>query len=149
MTTAPNSRRPFGALVSESQLAFAWSFVSQVTPIFSAALCSMRVLVPVAYFSATAVTGGAVDALVAFDRVLREETTSVELGEVQRQRADEGGGAALPAAVLAFRPAAARPVGLRVHRGVRNLLSESANQCLHVDDVVVEPGHGEHIRRRV
>lgn len=93
--------------------------------------------------------GGAVDALVAFDRVLREETTSVELGEVQRQRADEGGEAALPVAVLASRPAAARPVGLRVHRGVRDLLSESANQCLHVDDVVVEPGHGEHIRRRV
>lgn len=73
----------------------------------------------------------------------------MELGEAQRQRADDGGEAALPVAVSAFCPAAARPVGFRVHRGVRNLLGESANQRLYADDAVVEPGHGEHIRRRV
>lgn len=52
-------------------------------------------------------------------------------------------------AVAAVRPAAAQLVGLGVHHGVHTLLGEPAQQFLHVDDPVVEPGLGEHVRRRV
>lgn len=37
-------------------MALTWSFESLETPIFSATLCTLRVLVPVAYISATAAT---------------------------------------------------------------------------------------------
>lgn len=37
-------------------MALTWSFESLETPIFSATLCALRVLVPVAYISATAAT---------------------------------------------------------------------------------------------
>lgn len=67
----------------------------------------------------------------------------------QRQRADAGGERPLAVAVSAVRPAAAQLVGLGVHHGVHDLLSEPAEQLLHVDGAVVEPGHGEHARRRV
>lgn len=52
-------------------------------------------------------------------------------------------------AVAAVRPAAAQLVGLGVHHGVHDLLGEAPEQLLHVDGAVVEPGHGEHVRRRV
>ena len=37
-------------------MALTWSFESLETPIFSAALCTLRALAPVAYISATAAT---------------------------------------------------------------------------------------------
>lgn len=92
---------------------------------------------------------GAVGALVALEHVLREEAAGAELGDAQRQRADAGGEAALAVAVAAVRPAAAQLVGLSAHHGVHDLLGEPAQQLLHVDGAVVEPGHGEHVRRRV
>ena len=60
-----------------------------------------------------------------------------------------GGEAALPVAVAAVRPAAAQLVGLGVHRGVHDLLGESAKQLQLVDGAVVETGYGEHVRHRV
>ena len=92
---------------------------------------------------------GAVDAPVALNHVVREEAAGAELRDTRRQRADAGGEAALPVAVAAVRPAATQVVGLGVHRGVRDLLGESAKQLMHVDGAVVETGHGEHVRRRV
>lgn len=92
---------------------------------------------------------GAVHALVALDRVVGEEAAGAELRDAQRQRADAGGEAALPVAVAAVRPAAAQLVGLGVHYRIHDLLGEAPEQLLHVDGAVVEPGHGEHVRRRV
>ena len=71
------------------------------------------------------------------------------LGDARHQRVDAGGETALPVAVAAVRPAAARLVGFGVRHGVHDLLDESAKQLLHVDGAVVEPGHGEHVRRRI
>lgn len=92
---------------------------------------------------------GAVRALVALDHVVREEAAGAELRDAQRQRADAGGEAALPVAVAAVRPAAAQLVGLGVHHRIHDLLGEAPEQLLNVDGAVVEPGHGEHVRRRV
>ena len=86
---------------------------------------------------------------MALGHVLREEAVGAELGNARRQRADAGGERPLAVAVSAVRPAAAQLVGLGVHHGVHDLLGESAKQLLHVDGAVVEPGHGEHVRRRV
>ena len=55
----------------------------------------------------------------------------------------------IPVAVAAVRPAAAQLVGLGVHHRIHDLLGEAPEQLLHVDGAVVEPGHGEHVRRRV
>lgn len=55
----------------------------------------------------------------------------------------------IPVAVAAVRPAAAQLVGLGVHYRIHDLLGEAPEQLLHVDGAVVEPGHGEHVRRRV
>lgn len=38
--------------------------------------------------------------------------------------------------------------GYRVHHGVHDLLGEPAQQLLHVDGTVVEPGHEVHVRSR-
>lgn len=81
--------------------------------------------------------GGAVNAPVALVHVLREEAAGAQLGNVQRQCADAGGERPLAVAVSAVRPAAAQ------------LLGKAPEQLLHVDDAVVETGHGEHVRRRV
>lgn len=43
-------------------------------------------------------------------------------------------------AVSAVRPAAAQLVDLGVHHDVHDLLGEAAQQLLHVDGPVVEPG---------
>ena len=50
--------------------------------------------------------------------------------------------------VAAVRSDAAQPVGLGVHHGVHDLIGEPAQQLLHVDGAVFEPGHGEHVRRQ-
>lgn len=86
---------------------------------------------------------------MALDHVLRVETAGAQFGDAQRQRSHAGGGAVLAVSVSAVGPAAARLVGLRVHHGVHDLLGEAPEQLLHVDGAVVEPGHGEHVRRRV
>ena len=54
-------------------MALTWSFESLETPIFSATLCTLRVLVP-----------------VALDHVVREEAAGAELRDAQRQRAGAG-----------------------------------------------------------
>lgn len=92
---------------------------------------------------------GAVDTLVALEHVLREEAAGAQLRDAKRQGSHAGGEAALAVAVAAVRPAAAELVGLGAHHGVHDLLGEPAQQLLHVDGAVVEPGHGEHVRRRV
>lgn len=56
--------------------------------------------------------------------------------------------AAPPVAVAAVRPTAAQLVGLGVRHGVDDLLGEAPEQLLHIDGAVVEPWHGEHVRRR-
>lgn len=56
---------------------------------------------------------------------------------MQRQCADAGGERLLAVAVSAVRPAAVQ------------LLGKAPEQLLHVDDAVVETGHGKHVRRRV
>lgn len=86
---------------------------------------------------------------MALDHVLRVETAGAQFGDAQRQRSHAGGGAVLAVSVSAVGPAAARLVGLGVHRGVHDLLGESAKQLLHIDGAVVEPGHGEYVRHRV
>lgn len=68
--------------------------------------------------------------------------------DAQRQRADAGGERPLAVAVAAVRLATAQLVSLGVHHGVRDPLDEGLEQLLHVDGAVVEPGHGEHVRRR-
>ena len=88
---------------------------------------------------------GAVDAPVALNHVLREETAGAQFGDAQRRRSHAGGGAVLVVSVSAVGPAAARLVGLGIH----DLLGESAKQLLHIDGAVVEPGHGEYVRHRV
>lgn len=93
--------------------------------------------------------GGAVDAPVALEHVIREETAGALPRDARRQRDDAGGETALPVAVAAVRPAAARLIGLGVRHGVHDLLGESAEQLLHVDGAVIETGHGKHVRRRV
>ena len=55
----------------------------------------------------------------------------------------------IPVAVAAVRPAAAQLVGPGVHHRIHDPLGEAPEQLLHVDGAVVEPGHGEHVRRRV
>lgn len=92
---------------------------------------------------------GAVHAPVALNHVLGEEAARAQLGDTKRQRAHAGGERPLAVAVAAVHPAAAQLVGLRVHHGVHDLLGEAPEQLLHVDGAVVEPGHGEHVRRRV
>ena len=92
---------------------------------------------------------GAVHAPVALDHVLGEEAARPELGDSQVERAHARLERAVAVAVPAVGPAAAQLVGLRVHHGVHDLLGEAPEQLLHVDGAVVEPGHGEHVRRRV
>lgn len=92
---------------------------------------------------------GAVHALVALDHVVREEAAGTELRDAHRQRADVGGERPLAVAVSAVRPASAQLVGLGVHRCIHDLLGEAPEQLLHVDGAVVEPWHGEHVRRWV
>lgn len=130
-------------------MALTWSFESLETPIFSATLCTLRVLVPVAYISATAATRARSTRRLRSSKSSGEEAAGAQLGDAQRQRADAGGERPLAVAVSAFRPATAQLVGLGVHHGVHDLLGESAKQLLHVDGAVVETGHGEHVRRRV
>lgn len=74
--------------------------------------------------------GGMVDALVAFDHVLREEATGVELWEAQRQLADDGGEAALPVAVSAFCPAAARSVSASIAKFATYSASLRISACM-------------------
>lgn len=81
---------------------------------------------------------------MALDHIPQEEAAGAQLG-----RSHAGGEAALAAAVSTVRPSAAQLVGLGVHRCVHDLLGEMSEQLLHVDCAVVEPGHGEHVRRRV
>ena len=92
---------------------------------------------------------GTADALASFDHVLREETAGAQLRNALRQRADASGEAALEVAVAAVRSDAAHSVGLGVHHGVHDLIGEPAQQLLHVDGAVFEPGQGEHVRRQV
>ena len=70
-------------------MALTWSFESLETPIFSATLCTLRVLVPVAYISATAATR-ARSTRRWLDHVVREEAAGAELRDAQRQRAGAG-----------------------------------------------------------
>lgn len=67
---------------------------------------------------------------------------------MRRQRADAGGEAALAVAVAIVRSDAAHSVGLCVQHGVHDLIGEPAQQLLHIDGAVFEPGHGEHVRRQ-
>lgn len=62
------------------------------------------------------------------------------------KRADAGGERPLAVAVAAVDTASVQLVGLSVHHGVLDLLGKPAEQVPHVDDVVIEPGHGEHVR---
>lgn len=110
-------------------IALTWSMESLDTPIFSATLCALRVLAPAAYISTMAATRHS-DALASLDHVLREE-------------------AALAVALAAVRSGVAHSVGLGVHHGVLDLIGEPAQQLLHVDGAVFEPGHGKHVRRQV
>ena len=61
--------------------------------------------------------------------------------------AHAGGERPLAVAVAAVR-SIAQPVGSRVHHGVHDLLGEPAQQLLHVDGTVVEPGLEVHVRSR-
>lgn len=54
---------------------------------------------------------GEIDALVAFDHLLREEAAGAQLGDAQRQRADAGGKRPLAVAVAAVGTASAQLVG--------------------------------------
>lgn len=92
---------------------------------------------------------GTADALASLDHALREEAVGTQLRDARRQRIDTGGEAALEVAVAAVRPDAAHSVGLGVHHGVHDLIGEPAQQLLHVDGAVFEPGHGEHVRHQV
>lgn len=71
-------------------MALTWSFESLETPIFSATLCTLRVLVPVAVHLGDGGNEGAVHAPVALDHVVREEAAGAELRDAQRQRAGAG-----------------------------------------------------------
>ena len=73
---------------------------------------------------------GTADAPASLDHVLREE-------------------AALAVVLAAVRSDAAHSFGLGVHHGVQDLIGEPAQQFLHVDGAVFEPGHGEHVRHQV
>ena len=86
---------------------------------------------------------GEIDALVAFDHLLREEAAGAQLGDARRQCAGAGGKRPLEVAVAAVGTASAQLVGPGVHHGVLELLGKPAEQIPHVDDVVVEPGRGE------
>lgn len=91
---------------------------------------------------------GTSDELASLDHVLREEAVGTQLRDARRQRADAGGEAALAVAVAIVRSDAAHSVGLGVQHGVHDLIGEPAQQLLHIDGAVFEPGHGEHVRRQ-
>lgn len=93
---------------------------------------------PVAYVSAAAMTGP-VHALVALEKVLGEEAPRPELGDSQVERADACLEAAVPVAVPAVGPIASVLVGLLVHDGFHDLLSEQPEQRLDADHPVGRP----------
>ena len=109
-------------------IALTWSMESLDTPIFSATLCALRVLAPAAYISTMAATRHS-DALASLDHVLREE-------------------AALAVASRLFAPAShTRSASASITAFSTN--RRAAQQLLHVDGAVFEPGHGKHVRRQV
>lgn len=118
------------------------------TPIFSATLCALRVLAPPAYISTTAGTRAQPTnwhrSITSSGKKLSERS----FRDARRQRADAGGEAALAVAVAIVRSDAAHSVGLGVQHGVHDLIGEPAQQLLHIDGAVFEPGHGEHVRRQ-
>lgn len=81
----------------------------------------------------------AVDALVALEDVLGEETARPELGDSQVELAHACLEAAVPVAVPAVGPIASELVGLLVHDGVHDLLGEQSEQRLDVDHPVGRP----------
>lgn len=68
---------------------------------------------------------------------------------MRRQRACTGCERPLTVAVAAVRPASARLVGLGDQLIVHDFLGDTPEQVTHVDGAAVEPGHGEHVQRRV
>lgn len=62
----------------------------------------------------------------------------MQLKNVLRQHADASRERPLAVAAATVRPVSVQPVGLGVHPGVQDLLSEPARQLLHIDTAVVE-----------
>lgn len=126
-----------------------WFFDNLDTPIFSAMRCTLRVLVPVVYISATPATS------VQSARRYRSITSSgkklpvLSFGYPECERVHAGRERPLAVAVPAIGPSAAESLGLRVHHGVDHLFGEPTEQFPHIDRPVVEPRHAEHVGRGV
>lgn len=60
-----------------------------------------------------------------------------------------GGTVKILSQIVLFSPGAAQLIGVVIHHGVHDLPGEAPEQLLYVGGAVVEPGHGDHVRRRV
>lgn len=79
----------------------------------------------------------------------RAELDGAQLRDALRRRADAGCEQPLTVAVAAVRPTSARLVDHGDQPIVHYLLGKAPEQVAHVDGAAVEPGHGEHVQRRV